>query len=249
MKKQSYDIIYSLGSDCACAKYMKMANLRSYSGPFDWISNAEFKIRFELMLNNFKDFFNFEDFKYISAENNLTDFDKYQNTKTGFYYVHDFPKNIPLKDSFEAVKQKYNRRINRFYKKITEGKKILLMYFSQTIDASDDEILFYCNKFCKKMNKNIDFVFIQYNKECQNEVIEKKLSENIVIYNYDMHIYDENGLKLLMGKQEMILPVYKKYKLRTPWYYLFSTILFKVFISLIPDKRLRSKLRNKFIFQ
>lgn len=36
MKK--YDIIYSIGRDCACASYLQQNGLRLTSGPFDWLS-------------------------------------------------------------------------------------------------------------------------------------------------------------------------------------------------------------------
>lgn len=51
-----YDVIYSLGRDCSCAMYMRQTNLRSCSGPFDWLTHAGFEKRFELMINNFDEF-------------------------------------------------------------------------------------------------------------------------------------------------------------------------------------------------
>lgn len=42
-----YDVIYSLGRDCSCAMYMRQTNLRSCSGPFDWLTHAGFEKRFE----------------------------------------------------------------------------------------------------------------------------------------------------------------------------------------------------------
>ena len=54
MKK--YDIIYSIGRDCACASYLQQNGLRLTSGPFDWLTNAGFEDRFELMLNDFQCF-------------------------------------------------------------------------------------------------------------------------------------------------------------------------------------------------
>lgn len=48
-----YDIVYSLGRDCACSKYMRNNRLRIVSGSFDWLTNASFNQRLEL---NFKQF-------------------------------------------------------------------------------------------------------------------------------------------------------------------------------------------------
>ena len=66
--KQKYDIIYSIGRDCACAMYMKQANLRACSGPFDWLTNANFETRIDLILNDFQDFINKNDIVPLEKE-------------------------------------------------------------------------------------------------------------------------------------------------------------------------------------
>lgn len=42
MTPKVYDIVYSIGYDCTAARYMGKYFLRSYAGPFDWITLAIF---------------------------------------------------------------------------------------------------------------------------------------------------------------------------------------------------------------
>ncbi len=50
INKHKYDIIYSLGSNCACALYLNKYALRTTSGPFDWVSEMSFENRIDLIL-------------------------------------------------------------------------------------------------------------------------------------------------------------------------------------------------------
>lgn len=36
-KKQTYDAVYSLGTNCAASDYLRRMGLRKGAGPFDWI--------------------------------------------------------------------------------------------------------------------------------------------------------------------------------------------------------------------
>ena len=177
-----YDIIYSLGRDCSCAMYMQQTNLRSCSGPFDWLTNAGFEKRFELMINNFDEFLEQSDLlpmdkptAFPSDKNN----DYYENVKTGLYYWHDFPAGVPLQESFNIVKEKYNRRIKRFYDNILTKNRVLLIWFSQVGSTSDSVVLEYCDKLCSKIGKKLDFLIIEH-REGVFEPQCIRLAENIV---------------------------------------------------------------------
>ena len=84
MKKQKYDIVYSLGYDCACAQYMQSAQIRICSGPFDWLTNADFQTRLNLILNDFENFLEFDDLKFLPKNQKMFNdpyCDYYENTK------------------------------------------------------------------------------------------------------------------------------------------------------------------------
>lgn len=59
MAKEAYDVIYSLGTNCACAEYLRKYNLRRYAGPFDWITSPNIHAPFEAITTHFKSFLDF----------------------------------------------------------------------------------------------------------------------------------------------------------------------------------------------
>ena len=54
---KTFDLIVSIGEDCACSTYIRKFNLQFASYPFDWLTKSNFDTRIKLILNNFKDFF------------------------------------------------------------------------------------------------------------------------------------------------------------------------------------------------
>ncbi len=133
MISKKYDIIYSIGLSCSCATYMKEAKLRACSGPFDWLTNASFEQRFELMLNDFTGFLDKEYLEPMEKPSALPpdkNNDYYKNTKTGLYFWHDFPADVSFEKAYPQIKEKYERRITRFYENIKSKNKVLLIWLS-----------------------------------------------------------------------------------------------------------------------
>ena len=60
-----YDIIYSIGSNCACALYLNQNDLRLTSGPFDWITGVDFNTKINFILEEFKGFCDKNNLEYI----------------------------------------------------------------------------------------------------------------------------------------------------------------------------------------
>ncbi len=251
--EKTYSIIYSLGRDCACAQYMIKTNLRLSSGPFDWLTNASFEERFDLVLNDFEGYFNKEDFvkmekpiQFPSDKQN----DYYRNIKTKLFYWHDFPNDISFEDAYPKIKNKYDRRIKRFYKNIKKRKKVLLIWFSQLDNTSDDQIIYLCDKLCKKMGKTIDFMIIEH-EEGLNEFKVKNLKDNIIKYNLHARKNDEKGVPLTLGNEELILPLFQQFSLKESFLFKLKQNLLKGCVHFIcvfiPYKKIRKKIRKNFL--
>lgn len=245
-----YDIIYSLGRDCSCAMYMQQTNLRSCSGPFDWLTNAGFEKRFELMINNFDEFLEQSDLlpmdkptAFPSDKNN----DYYENVKTGLYYWHDFPAGVPLQESFNIVKEKYNRRIKRFYDNILTKNRVLLIWFSQVGSTSDSVVLEYCDKLCSKIGKKLDFLIIEH-REGVFEPQCIRLAENIVRWYCHCQKNDGSGKPTMLGNEKLVRPIFEQYKLIVPPVLMVKNAVFKYLIKFIclfvPVKKWRKRLRQ-----
>ena len=242
---KKYDIIYSIGRDCACAMYMNKCKLRCTSGPFDWLTNASFETRMNLILNDFADFLNPEDIRFLPKDPNVFNDEKcdyYENIRNGFYYYHDFPVGHTLKESMPVVVEKYNRRIVRFIKNMHKKRRILLIWFSHINNTPNEVIVDLCNRVSNKFGKTIDFMIIehcenQHNVKCTN------LATNIIKYNLHTLSFDENGCPTTMGNTVACMPLFAQFKLHTTLRYKIVMFL----IKLIPFHDMRHRIRGNIL--
>jgi hypothetical protein len=128
--REGYDIIYSIGEDCACAAWLQSYNLRLTSGPFDWLCKAKLDVRFLYLINRFQGFLN-------SPNDLQREFDPrydnderyphfiYNNVKDGFAFLHDFEKNTTknFEESFDMVKKGFKKGLTGFIKIYQAMKK------------------------------------------------------------------------------------------------------------------------------
>ena len=211
--QNDYDFVCSIGRDCASSFYLKDHKLRSCSGPFDWLSVATFSQRFDMLLNNFKDFMNPKLFEFLPKNPkglNDNSHDYYKNTKTNFEFYHDFPMGIPFEESFPEISEKYNRRIKRMYKQIKKNEKVLMVWLSHFTQTSDKEIVDLCSRFCKKMHKNIDFLIIEH-REGKERPECRKLNKNITVWH--LCTLDKTGQEPVIGNANEINKIFSRYKL------------------------------------
>ena len=130
----------SLGNSCAGALNLRNLGIRHVAFPFDWIVSP-----FEAIYNVLNDDFRYflDDLRPRPDQGGLID-------HYGFHFTHDWPNNhspqvqiynedlLPngtifgsWKDAIPAVKQKYQRRIDRFRHACTSGEKIFFIRFEE----------------------------------------------------------------------------------------------------------------------
>lgn len=248
MKK--YDIIYSIGRDCACAIYLKQNGLRITSGPFDWLTNANFEDRFNLLLNNFEYFL---DKKYLKLMPKPSQFpadknnDYYENTKTHLYFWHDFPADKNLNIVYPEIKKKYDRRIQRFYNNIKNKKRVLLVWFSQVHQTPDKTIVDLCDLFSKKMGKTIDFLIIEH-KNGVTLPRSYKLKDNIERWECHALKTDEQGIPQTLGNIDLIQPIFAELQIDIPVIRKITSkllyLLAKIICLFIPIKKWRKIIKK-----
>ena len=166
---KKYDIIYSLGSNCACALYLNKNNQRSTSGPFDWICGISFKDRINLILNDFNSWLDINNLSKLPEQIKTEKNQRYKDESNGCIFPHDFPINQSLEEALPLVKEKYTRRINRFYNNLNYKEKSLLIWFSLDTKLSNSEIEWASNELNKKFNKQIDIVIIEHDDDLINK--------------------------------------------------------------------------------
>ncbi len=175
----------SLGSSCSVAYQLQKLNLKKESLPFDWIRANDISFVLYLIKNNFNGFLNNlvhvkDDDKFPYIEDG-EDFDKvvdkhtkiYKNEYLGFF--HDFKENI----TFEMVKEKYDRRIKRFYDVIKDES--IFIRDEQKFKESDIKIYNEINHEIKKYNINNKLVLIINTFKIKNLNL-KGLDKDIIVF-------------------------------------------------------------------
>lgn len=246
---KKYDIIYSLGSNCACALYLNKNNLRNTSGPVDWVVGMDFNQKIELILNDFKGYCNLEDIEIISTENENNTHISCKNKKNGCCFLHDFPINVPIETSYPEVAEKYKRRIERFYNNIFTKEKVLLIWFSLDQETREEDIKQASDKINHKFGKEIDILCIEHNENLSEQEIKiQKLSENAT----KIELYAKNHETLegfSKGNIRKCNKIFKQYALKQPLYKAIRRQIIKILCNLIPIKKVRKKYRNQWLYE
>ncbi len=134
-----YDYVVPIGEACFVATFLKNLDVRQFSAPFDWVMGANLEVRLNIILHEFHQFMNIEDFECVTktVEDGLiaqgltefpTEHEIFYNKRTGIYHNHDFLRNLPLEESFSEAKEKYDRRIERFLELLKGESRILFFY-------------------------------------------------------------------------------------------------------------------------
>lgn len=141
---EKYDFIVSLGENCISSGNLRRNKLQYESFPFDWIV-IPFNQAVEMLQTHFAGFLELENLRLSArAENH----DRYLDTVHQIEFVHDFDSDIEPIVNFEKIKNKYNRRIERLYRRINEAKSILIVVSSIT-PVSDGKLTEYQQRLQK----------------------------------------------------------------------------------------------------
>ncbi|MBY0090734.1 peptidase [Priestia aryabhattai] len=132
--KGNYDAIFSLGDLCLTAIQLRENNLRPFSGVLDWVASPSLETVNRLLQNrfsNFLDLSNLKPIKYVS-EWDLFVLDEVNNI--GFNHDFKTDKNtLTHLGGYPEVKEKYDRRIQRFLEKMSTSQRILFVRTEATL--------------------------------------------------------------------------------------------------------------------
>lgn len=254
-KIQTFDIIYSLGDSCAVALYMKQLCMRACSGPFDWLAGGDFKLRINLLINRFEGFLKAENLEPV-REGRFYDPDgvhpheRFVCQKTGLFFIHDFDKNHPLRLSFPAVKEKYNRRVARMLHSL-DTRKTLLIWFSYDQVISDEVVIEQISKLHESYGKNIHLLIVEHDdKAASDEIRHVQLTDCVERYYLYAKAYDKQGNLKTKGRKEALTHIFERYGLhdsiRDRRKRAAKACFIRLATALIPIKRIRKKLRKKY---
>ena len=165
MKKYKHFI--SLGYFCSIASELERIGLRDCSSPFDWII-SDWKGIEKAIITKFENFLVYENM--YQDKNNYA---HYEDKNYGFKFFHDFSKYKSLDSQLYNVKQKYQRRIERFFENIKEPT-LFIRYISS--ENGDEELRYIernykiINDMIKGYNENNEICFIA-NSDIYSEIL------------------------------------------------------------------------------
>lgn len=240
MLNKKYDFVVSIGEDCACAMYLNKFLLRTRSYPFDWLCNASFETRIDLILNDFDGFLLHDNMRWFSKPTSgLRDVknENYEDMATHFFFYHDFTAGIEFEEIYPIVREKYNRRIKRFYDAINNSKRVLLVWWSRDKIIPKQTIIKAQQKLSKKFGKNISLLIFEHHPGA--DLTFDALSEYITVARGHLTVPENTTA----GNEKLCDMVFSKIK-RSGKY---KIKIIKKLFRIIPTKELRHKLREKVI--
>lgn len=131
--KGTYDAIFSLGDLCLASIQLRRNNLRPFAGPLDWMSSPSLTSINKLLQNRFKGFMELPNLKptgYSTGVNTKDPFLVVVDQAYGIVSSHDFKADrntLSNLATYNEVKEKLQKRIDRFLEKLINSEKILFI--------------------------------------------------------------------------------------------------------------------------
>lgn len=194
-----YDNIISLGQWCAASACLRRLHLQDRTNVFDWsggllldkCGQGGLSGKVDLICNEFKDFFNFEDFEnrgtFAGGDPNKS---WIVNKRTGLQYRHDFPASQSFEAVFPAVQKKYIARAKRLLNQIASSEKCLFVFITDGTGYEDTYLIEQQLKLAAKFpTVEIDFCYLMHDDSYDTKSYSKRmLSKNVcridLNYNY-----------------------------------------------------------------
>jgi hypothetical protein len=123
-KAEPYRYAVSLGGTCQPAWHLRKNKLRTASYPFDWIGTPTDSLC-TLLATDFQDFFH-RPYLHIRGDNEIGKLDVV-NTKYKILFAHDFTAANRFDEEYPVLKDKFERRIERFCDVLKSGERVLLI--------------------------------------------------------------------------------------------------------------------------
>ena len=160
--KEKFDMIISLGGNCAAGTQMVTRGLRTYSLPFDWTFMADSR-PVEYFPEGLRD-----KFKNLCLKENLEELKgsergderfqyQYKDNYTGYRFIHLFHKDINNEGVYEKSYETLRRRVDRLYEKLATAKKVMIVL--QTNFVVDEKYIYEIKKTFEELYPDIDFEY------------------------------------------------------------------------------------------
>jgi len=256
--RHAYDFAFGLGQNCANAAYMSGWNLRMCSSPFDWLdgSGAGLKVCVDLICSDFEGFL--DKASLVPVENKMgpvddRNCDYYRDAKTGFFAMHEFPRGVPLDESYPKVMAKLRRRIERMYARVRESKRTIFVYWSRFESVPDGQLLELVARLRKKFEgSSLDLLVIENKKDASGIERATELADGVM--RVVGKFFVDRPDNLVMGDEKLNGRVYgaipKLWSLRLMgWKRNVQRAAIRTLTSFCPVRARRKELRKRLLLK
>lgn len=155
--KDRFDLVFGMGGACSCSWALRKAGLQFASYPFDWVARVDLRGRAQIVADDFRNWL-VEDQMWFEAGTQSYTSDIYHNRLTGIGFNHDFPKGVPIEESFASVQEKYRRRIDRLFANIRSSRRVLVAWIGVPESAAVPvEHIEFCLKTLRGKFPGVEF--------------------------------------------------------------------------------------------
>ncbi len=254
-----YDMIVSLGGNCAAAIQLDLRGLRKYSMPFDYVSMSnETAVSYLLQgfKSHFSDFFLRENMKELLGDERGDDRNgcvQYKDTLSGYRSIHAFKEHVENNPKhYDEIMSTFHRRFDRLFTKISSSKRIAFIIATQF--SFDISLISSLQKYLHKQypGKVIDWYIAQFNNAVTDAFIRRTPGGKTHIFYHTRPMrFDDFASKSLSEWSFMDTFIiadtnlYKKSRYKLPFYLLLALMINLPIIHRIINDKYSKKLLRK----
>lgn len=245
MKKQKYDLVFSLGEACSCTSALRGSGLQFKSYPLDWLFGSDFIGRCKIVASCFKRFLEYSDLEYTYSERSIS-CDAYHNKYNDLTFNHDFSAGLDLKQTYPTVKDKYDRRISRLLDSINDSNSVLVVYIETPVTnhpvVDDNTLIRGCKILADAFpNTKIDLLYFSYSDTKKQTLT---ITDNITRI-YDDYKDKNSSLDYTVIEKKLVRHL-RNIKLNIPLSIRIKRKIRHTLFNLIPLKKIRQNLKRKY---
>lgn len=178
-----YDLIVSLGGNCAAACQLRMRGLRYFSTPFDWLymqGPETIEWLTEGFAAGYPDFCQKDNLGPIPGNDAYVGVApyRYKDLKSGYCFIHHFHKASIENGGYDDVGNMMHRRINRFFKNIANARRVLFILatnFEYDLALAQKLVMSFRSRYPAVQ---MDFRFMQFGSSKDDEGVLEGHDEN-----------------------------------------------------------------------
>lgn len=207
---KQYDIVYSLGSNCRMADYLRVTGLRLASGPFDWICGGG-------GICNILAWICREMQGFIEKEDLVIDEEEivpkrtiwYRNERTGFKFPHEFIYGREFNEMYVEVRAKYDRRISRFLEDL-RTKNVLLTYLARDSRIETPAVTESFLRLREKFGSRVDLMCFA-NGQPEGEVVRENPADGLHIVRFHDDGVSTGDARINKKEEAVVLPILRTF--------------------------------------